>query len=339
MKMGEAGETEFSIVQRCATYGFWPEGLIESERFEIDSPQEGAKLTLTICLKHYGNVSDHSQPAKEIETATEFAFGSMSPMGFVAGSEFYIDSSGGRLSLKRRFPFEGETDIFFKLQSSSEELPPVETRNKYIELMPALLLIIRMATQDVVTPTWRLQTVTKIGGKAQQGSVGSLRLVPKERDVVTTEKIKAGLIYFGRLLHPESRPEDITRLSIAGRRIMSAYNETDLVDRFCDLWEACEVFCQKSRHLNGKIDNRISQALGSYTGFKHNTIKALIITDLYNIRKNIVHTATESLKIISDRMPILFDVATILYASRIGAPYAHKGPLADRLGEVAKPNK
>jgi hypothetical protein len=155
-------------------------------------------------------------------------------MGFVAGSEFYIDPAGGRLSLKRRFPFAGEIDIFFKLQSSSEELPQIEIRNKYIELMPALLLIIRMATQDVVTPTWRLQTVTTIGGRAQQGSVGSIRLIPKERDVVTEEKIKAGLTFFSRFLHPESKPEDITRLSIAGRRIMSAYNETDLVDRFCD---------------------------------------------------------------------------------------------------------
>jgi hypothetical protein len=114
--------------------------------------------------------------------------------------------------------------------------------------------------------------------KVQQGSVGSLRVVPKERDVVTPEKIKAGLIYFGGLLHSESRPEDITRLSIAGRRIISAYNETDLVDRFCDLWEACEVLCPKSKHLNGKIDNRISQALGTHTGFKHNKIKKLVMT-------------------------------------------------------------
>jgi hypothetical protein len=122
MKMGEAEETEFSIVQRCATYGFWPEGLLESE-FQIDSPQEGAKLTLTICLKHYGNVSDHSQPLKEIETATEFAFASMSPMGFVAGSDFYIEPSGGaRLSLKTRFPFETDLSdtsvLFYDLQDS-----------------------------------------------------------------------------------------------------------------------------------------------------------------------------------------------------------------------------
>jgi hypothetical protein len=63
MKMGEAGETEFFIVQRCATYGFWPEALIESEQFEFDSPQEGAKLTLTVCLKHYGNGDFHLDKA------------------------------------------------------------------------------------------------------------------------------------------------------------------------------------------------------------------------------------------------------------------------------------
>jgi len=333
--MSEAGGAEFFVVQRCATYGFWLEPLVfESEQFEtvIETPQENAKLKITICLKHYGNVPDHSEPPKVKETETDFAFGSSSPMGFVAGAEYYIGPEGGRVSLKRRYPFEGELDIFFRLQSSGE-LPPVELQDKYIELMPALLLVLRITTQDVIVPTWRLQTVTKIGGdKGRQASGASLRLVPKERGTVTQEQIASALSYFSRFLHPESSEETIIRLAVAARRIMKGFNETDLIDRYCDLWEACEVLCPYRRpQYVGKIDNRIAKMLAVFTKLDHQLIKTKIISELYNIRKDVVHTYTENLTLISDKLPIMFDVATLLFASRIGFRYGRKGPLFDCL--------
>jgi hypothetical protein len=324
--MAEMSNAEFMVVQRCVTYGFWPEVPVQSDQFEIDNPGEQTKTCVSICAKHYGNLEDHRQPPTPIETASQFAFGLSYPKGFRSGAEYYVDNKGMSISLERRLPFEGEVDIYLKLVSSSPNLPPIELRDKFIQLMPALLLIIRMITQDVVVPSWRLQTVSEIGGESHQASVGSLRIVRKERGTVTQERITLAFKAFASLLHRESNKESVLRLAVAARRIMNAYNESDLIDRFADLWEACEILCPPKR---GKIDYRIAKRLSDFTGYNQHSIKTLIIDQLYAIRKDIVHTFVEDLE--GTRLPMLFDIVSILYASYFGFRYIRKGPLADSM--------
>jgi hypothetical protein len=132
--MSGAEKAEFIIVQRCATYGFWPERSVESEKHQIDSPGEQTLTTVSICATHYGNVTDHREPLRRIETPTEFDFGLAFHKGFLEGSEYYVGDQGLRTSLERRFPFEGELDIFFKVTSSSGEPPPDKIRNNLISL-------------------------------------------------------------------------------------------------------------------------------------------------------------------------------------------------------------
>jgi hypothetical protein len=107
---------------------------------------------------------------------------------------------------------------------------------------------------------------------------------------------------------------------------MNAYNETDLIDRFSDLWEACEMLCPKK---HGTIDYRIAKRVADFTGFKQHRIKTQIVSKLYHIRKNIVHTCVEDQEAINANLHMLFDIATLLYASCFGFRYSHQGPLAD----------
>ena len=65
--MTETENAEFIVVQRCATYGFWPDVPVESDQFEIDNPGEQTKTSVCICAQHYGNLEDHCQPPKPIE--------------------------------------------------------------------------------------------------------------------------------------------------------------------------------------------------------------------------------------------------------------------------------
>jgi hypothetical protein len=106
--MTEAENTEFIVVQRCATYGFWPESLVESDQLEIDNPGEQTKTSVSICAEHYGNLEDHRQSPKPIDTASRFAFGLSYPRGFRSGAEYYVDEKGLSISTERRFPFVGE---------------------------------------------------------------------------------------------------------------------------------------------------------------------------------------------------------------------------------------
>jgi hypothetical protein len=183
-----------------------------------------------------------------------------------------------------------------------------------------------MTTQDVVVPSWRLQTVSKSGEKLQLGTVGHLRMVPKERGTVTREQITLAFKAFASFLHPDSNKESSLRLAVAARRIMNAYTETDLVDRFSDLWESCEVLCPPKR---GKIDYRIAKRVADFTGFNHEPLKTGIVSRLYDLRKDIVHSFIEDLEAITANLPMLFDIATILYSSYFGFCYSHKGTLAD----------
>jgi hypothetical protein len=324
--MTEKENAEFTVVQRCATYGFWPESLTESDQFEIDNPDEQTKTIISVCAEHYRNLEDHRQPPKPIETAHRFSFGLSYPQGFRSGAEYYVDEKGMSVSLQRRFPLQGEVDIFLKLTSPSTDLPPSEIRNKFIQLMPALLLLIRMTTQDVVVPSWRLQTVSNIEGRVQQARVGNLRMVRKERERVTREQITAAFKAFASFIDPDSDKESVLRLAVAARRIMNAYGETDLIDRFSDLWEACEVLCPPKR---GKIDYRMAKRLADFTGFDQHTIKEQIVARLYDIRKDIVHTFVEDLGTVDVNLPMLFNISTILYASYFGFRYIQNGPLAD----------
>jgi hypothetical protein len=324
--MTEEESAEFIVLQRCATYGFWPEAPVETDKLEIHNPDEQTKTSVSICAKHYGNLEDHRQSPKPIETEPQFAFGLSYPRGFRSGAEYYVDAEGISVSIERRLPFAGEVDIFFKLSSSSADSPPAEIRNKFIQLMPALLLLIRMTTQDIVVPSWRLQTVSKIGGKSQQGSVAPVRMVPKERGTVTHEQITLAFKAFASFLHPDSNKQSALRLAVAARRIMNAYNETELVDRFSDLWETCEVLCPPKR---GKIDYRIAKRVADFTGFNHDPIRTQIVSTLYNMRKDILHTFIEDLEGINSNLPMLLDIATCLYASFFEFHYNHQGPLAD----------
>jgi len=54
--MAEMSNAEFMVVQRCVTYGFWPEVPVQSDQFEIDNPGEQTKTCVSICAKHYGNL-------------------------------------------------------------------------------------------------------------------------------------------------------------------------------------------------------------------------------------------------------------------------------------------
>jgi hypothetical protein len=137
----------------------------------------------------------------------QFAFGLSYPKGFRSGAEYYVDDKGMTVNLGRRFPLAGEVDIYVKLTSPSADLPSAEIRNKFIQLIPALLLLIRMTTQDIVVPSWRLQTVSKIGGKSQQGSVGHVRMVLKERGTITHEQITSAFKVFASLFHLDSNKE------------------------------------------------------------------------------------------------------------------------------------
>jgi hypothetical protein len=133
---------------------------------------------------------------------------------------------------------------------------------------------------------------------------------------------------FTFFLHLDSNKESTLRLAVAARRIMNAYNETDLIDRFADLWEACEILCPPKR---GKIDYRIAKRLADFTGFDQHSIKTQIVGKLYDIRRDIVHTFLEDLEVVGANLPMLFDIASILFASYCGFRYIEKGPVADSM--------
>jgi hypothetical protein len=79
----------------------------------------------------------------------------------------------------------------------------------------------------------------------------------------------------------------------------------------------------------GKTDYRIAKRASDFTGFDQHLLKTRLVSKLYKIRRNIVHSYIEDLETLDANARLLFDLATILYASYFGASYSHKGPVAD----------
>jgi hypothetical protein len=118
------------------------------------------------------------------------------------------------------------------------------------------------------------------------------------------------------------RTDDAAYLDVACRRYIAAIQETDLIDKFCDFWEACEFL---SKNLQGKGLGtpvaRISKILSDHTKKKKTDLDKLVVNPLYKIRSDIVHNAIENPDKIDMNLPLLEDVVCELIKSRLGLPY------------------
>ena len=118
------------------------------------------------------------------------------------------------------------------------------------------------------------------------------------------------------------RADEAAYLDVACRRFITAIQEADPIDKFCDFWEVCE-FLSKNLHRKGLSTPvaRVAKVLSDHTKKRKADLDKLIVQPLYSIRIDIVHNTIEKPEKIDGKLLLLEEVARELIKSKLGLPY------------------
>jgi hypothetical protein len=129
-----------------------------------------------------------------------------------------------------------------------------------------------------------------------------------------------------RNMHDE---ETWRRFDVASRRYLAAMAEQDVIDRFCDFWEACE-FLTKDIKVKKASDpkGRIAHALAQHMGVSKAAIERQYIGPFWKIRKDLVHEAVEDEPKVGEAAFLLEHFVAELLRYKVGLGFRGREELA-----------
>ena len=196
-------------------------------------------------------------------------------------------------------------------------------------------------TEDTVLPVvsnFPLEILHQPDGKIHTRTLEQKAFV----DIRETRELKKEEVtdMIGMFMSRECLPgsdEERERVRVASRRYHSAIIENDLVDRFCDLWEACEFMApRKSRQVKGKLSERISYDLANQLSISKADLENRYIKPYYDLRNDIVHNAVELPDKIREAVKVLEVLAAQMIRGRLGLGVQRRGTLREFLGKFKK---
>ena len=251
-----------------------------------------------------------------------------------------LHRGGDQLRFKVEYerPNQGDLDIKVELATtkpvSVEEITPVAN-----EIATSVIVYANLSLGERIAPKRRLHVCSVVDGKKSKFSydVGVHTL---QRPIVTIESAMATMSGF-EAFRRTAGDELARAISVASRRYISALTEVDEIDRYCDLWEACEISTFDIR-AKGGIVGRIAKALAHHlmqstsANDKARVETRLGLKDLYDARGNLVHTAIDQPRNFAEKTNLLESVTSELLRFRLGLP-PDKRSLAFKRGTAATP--
>ncbi len=323
---------KYFIFQRCRYYGFWPELEFRGTapfKMACFANSELANADFQIWYRAYENIPNLNEAPTEISgDVIEFIdFGQGG--GFCIGDIRYTEGKPGDVVGQAKLikPKQGEVDLYISCNlESGQEINIDKLYSLVVPIMPALVLYFSNLVGDVVVPVGRPEGMQRSGTNSTLASnnASSMTLLPRPR--IQNNALHYALNGCAHFSENLSRAEAL-EIGTAAKRIMSGRQEFDPVDKYCDYWEACEFLCKAPKF---KPDHRLAKILENATDINQNLLKAKIVGPLYDLRKDIVHNAIEDMNRIKRAIPIIEDIASLVFGYRCGLRRAHlAGPLAD----------
>jgi len=309
------------VFQRCRYYGLWPEGNfygVAPFKMECFAGSELENARFQVWYRTYGNLGNiNVAPAQITGDVIEFASLDKT-IGFYIGNRKYIEGNEGDRIFQARYerPKQGEVDIYISCVKEDGTLFDIDKLyTSLAPFMPILTMHFSCLVGDLVVPIGRPEGLER-SQTASRMAAGEQKqvLVLQPRPHVGGETLQRALNSFSNFAAKVSRA-DCIEIGLAAKRILAGQQETDLIDRYCDFWEACEFLCRAKKF---KPDQRLANMLETSIGVHDSKIKTLIVSPLYDIRKNIVHDAIEDVSRIERATPILEDIALLVFGSRNG---------------------
>jgi hypothetical protein len=213
----------------------------------------------------------------------------------------------------------GEIDLAILVEESMG-MDAKESFRRFHHLLPALASVIGHTTDNLLIPIAEPQLIDGNTSTQHLGiEVRAARCTPPG---ILANIIESAARAIAEIYSEQEGEEKIRRIGLAARRLFDSKAEMDVIDAFCDLWEACEFLCPRpSRPPRYKISDRIALAISDYTGFHLPQIRSSLIDVAYDIRKDIVHEAIEDESKVRSMVPVLEEVVSLLIRSRLGLPF------------------
>jgi hypothetical protein len=126
-----------------------------------------------------------------------------------------------------------------------------------------------------------------------------LSIIAKRKQSIDIKFISNMLNAFGSL-HGRSSDNMRRIFSVSARRLVAGYSEEDLIDQYCDFWEACEFATSQARLADGRRIKgqgpvpRIAYVLARRLALQKPRFEIACVQPLYSLRKNLVHDALEN---------------------------------------------
>jgi hypothetical protein len=315
---------KYELTLRCATFNLWPENKefwLKLHRLPSNVVVGDEKAEVSYAVRSYTN-----DRAFNIEKKTK--------SGNRGGPALWIDQqTGGRRhgsnwlvaagepmkgDIVVRCPMDGEIDVVVRCEAHhriDESLLSV-VLNPLIYKLAAFL---RLTLDPQLEVSLRPQLVV-YEDDGQRRVIDKVNWVVRARSAINGASISSAMNFFAATV-ASLNMEDVSRLGAASRRLFTLQAELDLVDRFCDAWEICDILSTKV-HARGTIVSRIATAISSHLSVnKRRAENQLRIGLIYKIRKDLVHNGVDNPAGLLENLPIIENVALELLRQRFALKY------------------
>jgi hypothetical protein len=289
-------------------------------------PRDDDVIYFSIHLVSYAlRPRPENQPAKIFATGGPIVWRGDMEAGYWAGQKLIkAPEDTVKVEMVHEYPYEGEIDI--QLHFGMSKIFSIDEFKGVIEYISySVLAYLNISAGELLIPIAPIQIRELEGSNSTFENL--VNIFVKDRKTLSKEFLEQAVERFMSLrIHMPQ--EDATALDTAMRRYLDSTTEKNDVDRYCDLWEACEFVTLNTRAKGGKV-GRIAEALSShmrktnsiYT--KRNLENRLKIKELYETRGAIVHHAIQNQKQLQERSKLLSAIALELIRSNLEIPYEY----------------
>jgi hypothetical protein len=243
-----------------------------------------------------------------------------------------------KVEWKHEPPHQGEMDVQLHIGSRTE-MPRSDLHKLAFDLSTCAIGHLNLALGEHLVPVAPLQLFKLTDAGIQSESTAKVFVTTRPTvDELGMQRSLDGFVRFWRT----SSPAEERAVSAAMRRYLSAAQEVDPLDKFCDLWEACE-FATAGIRAPGTVVGRIAQALAAHVtsqarpSDKTRIERLLGIKGLHETRGAIVHEAEEVPEHLQEQTRLLEGIAAELLRYRTGLPYVGNPVLDAKLSPATPP--
>lgn len=324
--MKEIEKHKYISILRCRTWCIWPEHsriISKGMRVPIGS-EDNDFIYLRIHLVSYSlRPRPENQPAKVLSKAGPLIWQGSMNSGFWAGQLLIkAPEDNVKVEMVHKYPREGEVDIQLHILTmgnySTDRLKDIVENISY-----SVLTYLNIYAGELLIPVAPIQ-IRKLD-ESKSGFTNLVEIFVKERKTYSVEFLEDVIEKFIFIRNRMSK-EETASLDAAMRRYLDSITETSEIDKYCDLWEACEFGTIGLSGKGGKV-GKIAQALSNHM-IKVNPIftkrsleNKLKIKELYNTRGAIVHNAIQNPQELQERTKLLSEIALEIIKFRLDVSY------------------